>query len=352
MKIREKTSMNNSQKEIKFDDFMDNAYEQINKDISKILFEMRKENQKGTDNDNNITQKFLDNEDKVNNMFYANQQDNKLIPNINNSFIDIKMNNYFNNNNTLMNTKMLRYNNIIENNSMIKPNTNYQNIMLHNNSPFYNIDIIDKNDNEFNQSYINRMITERGVPGLYNKDISDNIINISKIIKNKDKRTTLIIRNIPNKYTIQLLLIELSTNFKNKFDVIYLPQDKVNDCNLGYGFINFINPLHLILFYEEFMGKKWYFFNSQKKCCLAYSNFQGRNELINYMLKKLGIKKLNNHSIINEKIRKSFCVNNNKNIKVPLEIPIKYQIKFENYHPSSLYYKKNDKILIVETFKK
>ena len=123
MKIREKTSMNNSQKEIKFDDFMDNAYEQINKDISKILFEMRKENQKGTDNDNNnITQKFLDNEDKVNNMFYANQQDNKLIPNINNSFIDIKMNNYFNNNNTLMNTKMLRYNNIIENNSMIKPN--------------------------------------------------------------------------------------------------------------------------------------------------------------------------------------------------------------------------------------
>ena len=183
------------------------------------------------------------------------------------------------------------------------------------------------------------MITERGVPGLYNKDISDNIINISKIIKNKDKRTTLIIRNIPNKYTIQLLLIELSTNFNNKFDVIYLPQDKVNDCNLGYGFINFINPLHLILFYEEFMGKKWYFFNSQKRCFLAYSNYQGKNELINYMFKRLGIKSFNNNNIVNEKIKKSFYINNIKNMKVPVEIPIKYQIKFENYHPFR-YYKK------------
>ena len=54
---------------------------------------------------------------------------------------------------------------------------------------------------------------------------------------------------------------------------------------------------------------------------------------------------------MNEKIRKCFYINNN-NINAPLEIPIKYQIKFENYHPFSIYYKKSDKILIVETFKK
>ena len=68
---------------------------------------------------------------------------------------------------------------------------------------------------------------------------------------------------------------------------------------------------------------------------------------LRYMLKIFG--KNNN---FNEKIRKSFYINNNKNIKVPLEIPIKYQIKFESYHPHSLYYKKNSKIFIVETFEK
>ena len=353
MNIKEKSSKNNSPNEIKYDEFMDNDYEQINKDISNILFEMRKEKQNYIDNKDNFSQKFIEDEDKANSISYSNQINNKLIPNINNSFIDLKTDNYFNNN-TLMNNQMLRYNNTINNiennNSMIKPNNNYPINMLNNNLPINNINIINNNNNENNKSILNQAITERGTAGLYNIDTPDNIININNVINNTDKRTTLIIRNIPNKYTIPLLLIELNTNFKNKFDVIYLPQDKVNDCNLGYGFINFINPLHLILFYEEFMGKKWNFSNSQKRCYLAYSISQGKNELINYMLKRFGIKKFKNNKKLNDKITKSFYINEIKNTKVPLEIPIKYQIKFESYHPHSLYYKKNDKIFIVETF--
>ena len=196
---------------------------------------------------------------------------------------------------------------------------------------------------------------ERRGLGLFNKEAPDNIIKIGNILKYKDKRTTLIIRNIPNKYNIALLLIELNEKFKNKFDMIFLPQDKIKDSNLGFGFINFLNPLNLILFYDEFTGKKWNYFNSPKRCFLAYSNFQGKNELINYVLKKLGIKNfnnINNNKILNEKIKKSLYINNIKNIKVPIEIPLKYQIKFENYHPYSSYYKKDDKVFIVEPFKK
>ena len=51
--------MNNSQSEIKSDKFMDNAYEQINKDISNILSELRQEEQK--DNKDNLNNKFFDN---------------------------------------------------------------------------------------------------------------------------------------------------------------------------------------------------------------------------------------------------------------------------------------------------
>ena len=353
MKIKEKNTMNNSQNEIESECFMENAYDQINKDISKILNEMRTEKQKGPDHKGNFDINFFNDENKANSSIYNNPLNNKLIPNINNSFIDTKMNNYLFNN-SLMDNQIKKYDNIlIDNTKIIKPFNNYPINIFNNNSYIYNININNKSNNEINKYFINNLVDERGIPGMYNQEIPDNVININNIIKNKDNRTTLIIKNIPNKYTIQHLLIELSTNFTNKFDVIYLPQDKINDCNLGYGFINFINPLHLILFYDEFMGQKWNFSNSQKRCYLAYSNFQGKTELINYMLKKLGVKKFNNNKIMNKKIRKCFYINNNNiNINAPLEIPIKYQIKFEYYHPFSIYYKKNDKILVVEAFKK
>ena len=353
MNIPEKHLENNSQNENKFEEFIDKAYEEINKDISKALLEMRNKKQNRINNDDNFEQNFFRNENKK-----ALLNDNiNLTPNINNCFIKSQMNNNCIQNNLLMKNQLINHNN----NEVIKSNNNISNNypvnILINNSPFYNINIINNNDDENidNKSIPYRSYLERRGLGLFNKEAPDNIIKIGNILKYKDKRTTLIIRNIPNKYNISLLLIELNEKFKNQFDMIYLPQDKIKDSNLGFGFINFLNPLNLILFYDEFMGKKWNYFNSPKRCFLAYSNFQGKNELINYVLKKLGIKNfnnINNNKILNEKIKKSLYINNIKNIKVPVEIPLKYQIKFENYHPYSSYYKKDDKVFIVEPFKK
>ena len=270
MSITNQNSKNNTQNENKFEEFMDNTYEQINKDISKILSEMEKEKQ-------NKNQIQINNKDNFNfnkklfdakNDFEKNQNinkinNNKIMPNINMNFIDIKAFNQ-NNNNTLNKNQLMRNISMSNANNNKIPNNNYPVNILINNLPFYNINIINNNP------FLNQTISERSLPGQYNIDNPYNIINLDNIIKNIDKRTTLIIRNIPNKYTIPLLLIELNENFKNKFDTIYLPQDKIRDTNLGFGFINFINPFHLILFYEEFMGKKWKFYNSQKRCFLAY----------------------------------------------------------------------------------
>lgn len=42
----------------------------------------------------------------------------------------------------------------------------------------------------------------------------------------KDGRTTLMLRNIPNKYTRDMILDEIdSLNFKKKYDFFYLPID-------------------------------------------------------------------------------------------------------------------------------
>ncbi|CAE7871009.1 ML4, partial [Symbiodinium necroappetens] len=51
--------------------------------------------------------------------------------------------------------------------------------------------------------------------------------------------TTVMLRNIPNKYTREMLVKQLNQDFKSRFDFVYLPIDFKNKCNVGYGFINF-----------------------------------------------------------------------------------------------------------------
>lgn len=79
-----------------------------------------------------------------------------------------------------------------------------------------------------------------------------------------DPRTTIMIRNIPNKYTIKELSEEIDQILPNTYDFLYLPCDIKNQCNVGYGFINFINTDFLYEFYLEFHGQKWLKFRSEK----------------------------------------------------------------------------------------
>lgn len=79
-----------------------------------------------------------------------------------------------------------------------------------------------------------------------------------------DARTTVMIRNIPNKYTIKELAEEIDLQFANSYDFLYLPCDIKNQCNVGYGFINFLSTDCLNAFYERFQGKKWARFRSEK----------------------------------------------------------------------------------------
>ena len=116
-------------------------------------------------------------------------------------------------------------------------------------------------------------------------DISKNQIKLMDIFLCKDNRTTLMIKNIPNKYNISSFLDEINIYFKNTYDVFYLPIDYANKCNLGFAFINFVEPLHIILFYELYSGKKWKKFKSDKRCELLYAKFQNKKELISHFEK-------------------------------------------------------------------
>ena len=152
-----------------------------------------------------------------------------------------------------------------------------------------NLSFVNNNFNFKNnmENDINCQIQNIPIKKSFNPDSEKdkNIINLMDIFLCKDLRTTVMIKNIPNKYTISSFLDEINVVFKDTYDIFYLPIDYINKCNLGFAFINFVEPFHIILFYELYRGKKWKRFNSDKKCELLYGKYQGRQELISHFEK-------------------------------------------------------------------
>lgn len=65
--------------------------------------------------------------------------------------------------------------------------------------------------------------------------------------------TTVMLRNIPNKYTRDMLIEQLRQH-NDEFDFIYMPIDFRNRCNLGYAFINFCSEEARKRFVTNFHG--------------------------------------------------------------------------------------------------
>eukprot|EP00250_Pteridium_aquilinum_P017246 c23527_g1_i2 orf=613-3420(-) len=105
-------------------------------------------------------------------------------------------------------------------------------------------------------------------------------LDIERILRGEDIRTTLMIKNIPNKYTSKMLLAAIDENHRGMYDFLYLPIDFKNKCNVGYAFINMTSPNHIIPIYQAFNGKKWEKFNSEKVASLAYARIQGKAALV------------------------------------------------------------------------
>jgi len=85
--------------------------------------------------------------------------------------------------------------------------------------------------------------------------VEDSNLKSKQVIKDlifKCKKTTLMIRNVPNKYTKKMMMNLLDRNFKDKYDFFYLRMDTVNKCNVGYAFINLISLNDIWKFKSEF----------------------------------------------------------------------------------------------------
>jgi len=85
-------------------------------------------------------------------------------------------------------------------------------------------------------------------------------------------RTTVIMRNIPNNYTRDMLLELLdSEGFACNYSFVYLPIDFNTQAGLGYAFIDLVSPEWAQAFWSHFEGFRGWLLPSEKVCCLNWS---------------------------------------------------------------------------------
>ena len=96
-----------------------------------------------------------------------------------------------------------------------------------------------------NKSFVNNKTNNNNNKG--NLKGEKQILNLDDIVTGKDTRTTVMIRNIPIKYTDQILTNALS-EFNGKYDCLYMPYDYEKNGNKGYAFINFGKSITYIMF--------------------------------------------------------------------------------------------------------
>jgi len=92
-----------------------------------------------------------------------------------------------------------------------------------------------------------------------------------------NKRTTLMLRNLPNNYSRAMVLATLDDEgFAGLYDFIYLPIDFKSRACLGYAFVNLVSPEVVPAFWSKFDGHSNWMLPSRKVCSVSWSGpYQG-----------------------------------------------------------------------------
>ncbi|KAK7539032.1 RNA recognition motif 2-domain-containing protein [Phyllosticta citricarpa] len=115
----------------------------------------------------------------------------------------------------------------------------------------------------------------------HNDENGANAIALDHIREGVDVRTTVMVRNIPNKmdtYQLEDLLRKLSFG---RYDFVYLRIDFRNGFNVGYAFVNFASAMDVVNFCERLVAHGWPGdLGSGKSPALSYATVQGVEALV------------------------------------------------------------------------
>ena len=112
------------------------------------------------------------------------------------------------------------------------------------------------------------------------QSLNHNQVDVLRIKLGRDVRTTVMLRNIPNRVDQRMLKEILDETSRGQYDFMYLRIDFANNCNVGYAFINFEDPEAIIPFHEARAHRRWNRFGSDKVAEISYATIQGRDCLI------------------------------------------------------------------------
>ena len=299
---------------------------------------------------NEYNQKFNQSQKEIIDLpLIINQNNNQNIPmNYNSSKLNLNLTYYPKIQSTNISNKLSL--DKINDNSNYLPELNNRGILsekkiIDNNSNYEDKNNSTNNSNSYNNIVYNNklklnyknIVTNKNMNNMTNKGTlkgEKQVLNLEDIVSGKDTRTTVMIRNIPIKYTDEILNDTL-VEFHGKYDCLYMPYDYEKNGNKGYAFINFTNPLHILYFYEKFNGKKWVHFESSKICELNCAHFQGINEIQKHAKNFKDWNKTN------------FCSEKEENFIIPL----KYLFKLKKRFPKMQYTEnRSKKIFIIKSF--
>ena len=208
---------------------------------------------------------------------------------LNNNFSNMpnvsKMSNMNNINNSNNINNMNNMNNLNHMSDFILQNQSQMPINITN--TFINININNSNDTKKEENPEENSVKKNNK----NKNIIDDDdeekrikyeIDVEKIRKHEEKRTTIRIKNIPITYGLgeiaDLLNNSLGVNVEGHnrpYNLIYLPPSKKSGKNIGYVFINMVSPIHVMNLYEKISGKV---LTKTKPCVITFAKIQGKEK--------------------------------------------------------------------------
>ena len=117
-------------------------------------------------------------------------------------------------------------------------------------------------------------------------------LNGHKILTGEDKRSTILIQNLPKNMTKNQLKLILEKIANVNF--IYIPLFMLTSYNLRCAFVNVVNPKSIIDIYIKLRKLNFQYDNPNTKIEICYSNLQGKKALIdNFKAERSIFKKKN-----------------------------------------------------------
>jgi hypothetical protein len=110
--------------------------------------------------------------------------------------------------------------------------------------------------------------------------VTGNNIAPWNIMSNREARTTVMLRNIPNKLGYFELRRIMESILHGRYDFLYMRVDFNNRCNVGYAFINFVEARDVLVFYHAVNDRTWTVFNTDKVAQVCYATIQGKDCLM------------------------------------------------------------------------